>query len=398
MASADVVLKQDQGNRLFFAYSPMRALAFAVVSLGLTWVCWNFIEDEPIVRYGATAFTLLFVLAGVGGFFWRMELDIDLGRRRVRTRRGMWPSPKTRERGLDEADGIWLDMEYRSQGSKRNRRKVPWWFVSLKFPDEKKGTRLFATRGEVEGYRKWEYYAERLKLDAVDATAEQPQRQSWQELDDKLTAQSRESTETPVSTSTPPADSKVEVFYDGGRKEIRLPPPGFNVGLVFLSLFGGAFAALGGGGLFASLGLIDVPVQGSPWAVRIVPPVFLLIGLGIVWLGIKGSYSALVIGVERGALFVEQLAFGRRSARRSVPLAEIESVSVAGDVRSRRRTGGYVKIGGVALGGRRFRERDSEVVVRSDRRILRFGSALSDPEKAWLADACRYATVRGQLP
>lgn len=398
MASPDAALRLDEQDRITFAHSPWSALGFLLISLALAWLCWNFIQDNNLIRNGFTGFALLFVAAGVFGIFWRMEMDIDLTWRRVRLRRGFWPSPKISERPLDEADGIHLTLEYRSAGSKGKKRKVPWWLVSLKFPDEKKGTRIFVSRNERDAYEKWEYFARRLELDAVDATSAEPARQDWRRLDDNLAARTDDAGTALVRAPTMPAGSTIEVLQGDARKELILPRLGFNGGLVFLAFFGAAFIALGGGGLLASLGVIDMEVQGSRWAILIVPPVFVLAGLGIVWLGIWGSFSSLVVGVGSAALYTENLAFGRRSGRKSVPLAEIESITVGGDVRSRRRTGARVTVGGVSLGRKKYREREDEIVIRSDNQILRFGGSLPEADKTWLADACRYASVRGQLP
>ena len=397
MASSAVNLKLDTEDRIWFAHAPSRAFFFTLVSLGFTWICWHFIRDEPTVRIIFVAFSLLFVIAGVLGFFWRMELDIDLTRRQVRLVRGMWPAPETSTRPLDEADGVWLTMKYRSSGSK-NKRRVPWWFINLKFPDEKKGTRLFATRSEVAGYKKWEYYAKRLQLDAIDATAEDPQRHSWQDLDDSLAVQSKETDSRPQRVPEPPPGSKIELLWDQGQKEILLPAPGFSAGLVFLFLFGGTFAALGGSFLLATLRILDATVQGSELSQMIIPPIFILIGLGIIWIGIRGSFSALIIGVENGELFTQNQAFGKRSGRKSVPLNQIESVGVGKDIRSRNPTGQGITVGGVTVGNKRYRSRDNEVVVRSDQKILRFGRGLTATDRAWLADACYFAAIRGQLP
>lgn len=397
MTSADVSLKSDRPSRLRFAHSPLKAAAFTLISLGFAVACWYLIRDEQVARMLFTGFALLFVFAGVFGIFWRMEMDIDLVNRRVRIRRGMWPAPKTRIRSLDDADGVWLTMEYRSSGSK-SKRKVPWWFVSLKFPEERRGTRIFAARTELEGYRKLEHYARRLQLDAVDGTAEQLRRRSWQQLDEKVGSQKIEADSARVASPEPPPDSNIELISNHGRKEILLPAAGFNGGLVLLALFGGVFIVLGAGVLLAAAGAVDVQVEGSKVALMTVPPVFILAGAGIIWLGIRGSYSATVVGVSNGALFVDHLAFGKRSGRRSIPLADIESIGIGGDVRSRHRVGFRSQIGAVGIGGGRYRERQSEVVVRSDQQILRVGSRLTDAERAWLADACRHAAVEGRLP
>ncbi len=397
MASTDITLKLDYEDRISFAHSPLSAFFFTLISLGFTWICWNFIQNEPTVRMFFVAFSLLFVLVGILGILWRMELDIDLARRSVLVRRGMWPLPKTRTSQLDDADGIWLTMKYRSSGSK-SKRRIPWWFVSLKFPGEKRGTSMFTTSSEVDAYQKWEYYARRLQLDAVDATAAEPQRKHWQDLDDNLAVRSNESASRLHRVPSPPAGSKIELLWDRGRKEILLPAPGFNGGLVFLSLFGGAFVALGGSFLLARLGIFDVSIEGSELSQIIIPPIFILAGLGIIWLGIWGSYTALVVGVENGDLFIQNRAFGKRFGRKSIPHTDIESVSVGGDIRSRNRSGGGIKIGGVTVGSKRYRGRDNEVVVRSDKKILRFGSALTEAERTWLADACYFVAIRGQLP
>ncbi|NNC63235.1 MAG: hypothetical protein HKN84_00495, partial [Gammaproteobacteria bacterium] len=243
MASADVKLRLDGPTRIVFAHAPLSAAWFTLIGVGFTWACWRFIPiEEGIVRWVFVGFCSLFVVVGVFGIFWRHELDIDLTRRRARTVRGFWPAPKHSDRGLDEADGIWLTMDYRSSGSKK-KRKVPWWFVSLKFPGEKKGTRIFVSRDETEGFKKWEHYAERLQIDAVDATGKEPQRKSWETLDEKLASPGRE--DQPVRAPTPPSGTVIRTRSNRGWKEVLLPAPGFSGGLVFLVMFGGAFAAFG---------------------------------------------------------------------------------------------------------------------------------------------------------
>ena len=198
--------------------------------------------------------------------------------------------------------------------------------------------------------------------------------------------------------STPPAGSTIQLGSYRGRKEALLPALGLNKGLVFLALFGGVFVAMGSLVLLGSLCIIDVDVQGSRVALAVVPPVFVLAGLGVIWLGIRGSYTATAIGAGNGELYMDNLVFGRRSRRRAVRIDEIEAVGVAGDVRSRHRQGGFIEVGGMLFGKRKYRERENEVVVRSDTRILRFGRSVTDTDRAWLADACRYAAVHGHMP
>jgi hypothetical protein len=397
MASADVSLQLETQDRIRFAHSPLKAFFFALISVVFMLLCWFSIRDAEMIRYGFTAFSLLFVIVGILGVFWRSEIDIDLVRRRVRQIRGMWPNPKVTLRNLDDADGIWLSIEYRSSGSKKgSKRKVPWWFVSLKFPDEKTGTRLFATRREVEGYQKWEHYANRLEVTAVDGTAEVAARKDWTKLDENVAVQTAND-KAPATPRKPPK-SRVEVITQGTHREFVLPPLGFSGGLIFLALFGGAFVVMGGGAVLAKLGVIGMQIQGSEAAILMVPPIFVLAGLGIIWLGIKGSYSSLVLGVEGRELYTERLAFGKRSGRETILLAAIESIDVADDVRSRRRDGGYIKIGGVSVGTNRYRARESEIVLRSDQKILRFGESLSTAEQEWLADVCRFAVHHLRLP
>ncbi len=396
MASADVRLKTDQPQRIHFAHSPVSALVFTLVSAGFTYACWRFITDAPGVRWGFAAFSLLFVVAGIFGIFWRLELDVDLTRRRVRRTRGFWPTPRTSQQPLDGIDGVWLTTEYRSSGSK-SKRKVPWWFVRLKLPGDKKGTAIYASADETKGYEKWEHYAKRLKIDAVDATRDRPHRRSWEQLDDNIATgvESRFDVRCP---STPPAGSTIELGSHGGSKEALLPALGFNKGLVFLALFGSVFVAMGSLVVLGSFGIIDVDVQGSRVALAVVPPVFVLMGLGVIWLGIWGSYTATALGAGNGELYTVNVVFGRRSRRRAVHIDEIEAVGVAGDVRSRHRQGGFIEVGGMRFGKRKYRERENEVVVRSDARILRFGRSVTDTDRAWLADACRYAAVHGHMP
>ena len=398
MASAEVELILDDGHRLRFAHSPLKAFFFTLVALGFTWVCWRFIPPEEAIRNVAIGFSLIFVAAGVFGMFWRMDLDIDLAQRRVRIRRGLWPAPTTRERALDAADGVWLHLKYRSSGSKGNKTKVPYWVIAIKFPEDKKGTRIHVAADELQGYQKWEYYAKRLQLDAVDNTEKKAERSAWDSLDKSVAEQAAESSEPTLNLPNQPLDSAIATHFTNGFKEFVIPALGFNAGLVFLLLFGGAFVALGGGALLGSLGIIDMEVQGSEWALRIVPPIFILVGLGIAWLSFKSSYTATIVGADGNSLFTESFAFGKRSGRKSIPINSIEAIAVGGDVRSRGRSGGRVRVGGMTLGREKYRKRDHEIVVRSDSDILRFGDELSEQDRDWLAGACRYASVKGRLP
>ena len=65
--------------------------------------------------------------------------------------------------------------------------------------------------------------------------------------------------------------------------------PGEKKGTRILVLFGSAFTALGITALLAVL--------------------------GVIWLGIIGSYKEIIIGVVSGELCIERLAFGRRRVR-----------------------------------------------------------------------------------
>ena len=56
-----------------------------------------------------------------------------------------------------------------------------------------------------------------------------------------------------------------------------------------------------------------------------------------------------------------------------------------------------MSIGDLTLEKKRYRVRESEVVVRSDKKILRFGDFLCESDKAWIADLCRFAVHHGSL-
>ena len=398
MASADAPLRLDKPDRIRFAHSPLSALMFTVISLAFAWLCWNYIQDSQAIRIGFTAFALLFVAVGLLGIFWRLEIDIDLRRRRATIRRGFWPNPKERNRTLDELEGIGLSLKYRSSGTKNSKRKAPWWYITLKFSGDQKGTDVFVSANERAAYERWEYIAKRLQVDAIDNTSESPQRRDWQHLDTSLQSKVQQEVDSRTRPPEQPADSKVTILEQGSQKELLLPRLGFNGGLVFVLLFGSAFAALGAGALLANFGVLDMDVEGGTLAMTIIPPVFILVGLGTMWLGISGSFSSLVVGIENGLLYTEYLGFRMRSGRKSVALAEIESLDIGGDVRSRQRSGRRMTIGGLTLGSNRYRDRENEVVVRSDKQILRFGSSLGEADRAWVADVCRYATARGKFP
>ena len=121
MAAAAVKLRLEEPSRILFAHSPLGAFVFTLIALGFTWGCWRFVPAEDgIVRWIFVVFCLLFVVAGVFGIFWRYELDIDLGRRRISIRRGFWPPPQTSDHGLDGLahDGLpFLGIEGQAEGA-----------------------------------------------------------------------------------------------------------------------------------------------------------------------------------------------------------------------------------------------------------------------------------------
>lgn len=197
-----------------------------------------------------------------------------------------------------------------------------------------------------------------------------------------------ESKSESTAPADPPAGSAIEwTRGETGSEMIVLPAPGFGVATVLLVLFGLPFAAFGTVALLAVSGAIDIAIEGSDASIWIVGTVFVFIGLVLCAGAVFGSVARELVRLDAADLVFSLRAFGREYRVRRLPRREIEEIAVKPSSASRPRPSR----------GRRHgagETHDDEVVVRSNRRVLRIGGRITVAELEWLQRALTYLACR----
>jgi len=385
---ADVHLVRETEGEIAFAHPPAAGVVFAVIG-GVFAAIGYFAIDDSVGAWVFTGVGLLFVAIGIGGAFWRHELRLDLNARRYSRLKGFWPSPKLREGGLEEIEGVALQTEERR--SKDHTYTV--WVVKLPFRGEEEPVSVHEARDEMGGYARAESLAKKLRVPLLDRT-EMPERVTpWEKLDetvaDRVAAQSK-GWGVPSSVGAPPPASfgGSRIFYDQtpSRRVILLPAMGMNALSIFLGLFGLAFAA--GGGFFLYAMLSGMPVNESPeGAGWVIAPVFILIGLGTVTFGYAAAAARGVVREDGDTLAIGMRVLGRDWGMKRFVKREIEQVELRIAAEPARRSG-RLRVGGASIAmGSSPSTPGQEVLVRSDRAVARLGKNLTDEERQWLRDA-----------
>ncbi len=365
-----VLVRHESDSELRLAHSYVSGWIFVLIGAAITWAGLRFVEDG-FGQWLMSGMGILFGLIGLGGALWRYELTLDLMARCYRGRRGFWPSPRSLQGSLKELAGVVLTRQWRrSSSSEGTSSEHAVWVVSLEFEGWEEPVSLFETSSEKKGYGKLEHLSRRLQVDAVDRTGGEETRRDWNALDRPATAPSSERARVEVVPALP-AGSRIEwTPSETGSSMAVLPELGFNVGTVFLLLFGIPFAGFGVMALLAVSKAIDVKFEGSESSAWVVGSVFVVIGLGFCAGAFFGSVAREIVRRQAGDLVVSLKAFGREYRLRRVPCTEIEAIEIKPSNRAR--------------------SKSNQLVIRSDRRVIRMGGELTTDEQRWLLSAVTY--------
>ncbi len=365
-----VLVRHESDSELRLAHPYVSGWIFVLIGGAVAWAGLRFVE-AGFGRWLTTGMGILFGLIGLGGGLWRYELTLDLMARCYRGRRGFWPSPRPLQGSLEELAGVVLTRQWRrSSSSEGTSSEHAVWVVSLEFDGWKEPVSLFETSSEKKGYGKLEHLSRRLQVDAVDRTGGEETRRDWNALDRPATARSGERARV-ESVPALPAGSRIEwTPSESGSSMAVLPAMGFNVGAVFLFLFGLPFAGFGAVALLAVSKTIDVKFEGSTSAAWIVGSVFVVIGLGFCAGAIFGCVAREIVRRQAGDLVVSLEAFGREYRIRRIPRTEVEGIEIKPSNHAR--------------------SKSNQVVIRSDRRVIRMGGELTTDEQRWLLSAVAY--------
>ena len=401
MRVSEVKLKRESDREILFAHYPLGGVVFALIGAGFGYLP-TYLGADSSTRWVFGIMGGLFFIIGILGAFWRYELRLDLISRTYTRRRGMWPAPTTLKGSLDDLTAVVLTQEWsRSRSGRGRTSEHPWWKLSLEFVGWDKPVSIEAIGSEQQGHERLEYYAKKLRTPAIDRTAESEIKRNWNELDQPLTEQRSDSSSHPGTVGIadprfPPPGSAIVTAEGMENFRFLLPAAGFNAGLVVFTLFGAVFAGFGGffllvrSGLFMELTGKTVRVtESSPGATWIIAPIFLLIGIAIILLGVVGSYGTEEIA-EQGDRLIYRFSFlGRALRSREIPKNEIEEIALRRDISARHRSRRGVTIGGTTV-ETRSRSRapvGNEIMIRSDDQLIRFGKDLPVADKEWLVAA-----------
>lgn len=382
---AGVHLIRETESEVNFAHQPLSGVVFALFGGVFAAIGYWGISDG-IGKWVFTGVGLLFVFIGIAAMFWRHELRFDLHARRYTRRKGFWPAPALSEGGLEEIEGVVLVQEERQ--AKNHTYLV--WVVKLPFRGEEKPVSVAEERDEAKGYRRAESLAKRLRVALLDRTAMPERVTPWDKLDETVadrTAAESKGWSFAARLSAPPPGSRIQFDETPSRRAILLPPAGLNFLAVFLGLFGLAFATFGGFFLYAKVS--GLPLRENPeGAAWVIAPVFLVIGLGTVLIGVATASGRALVREEGDTLTFGWRALGREWLPKKFAKREIEQIEVRVAAEAASRSRGRLRMGGASISlGRSTRTPGQEVLVRSDRAAVRLGKNLSDEERQWLRDA-----------
>jgi len=383
----DVTFRREGEREIIYAYRPMVGLAVALGLLGLMAVIYVQLSGWP--RWLILFVNALFALLFIGYAFWRHELIFDLLQRRYTQRKGFWPRVRETTGSFDEIEHVALDSEVRTSSSDSSSRRTMdrVWIVRLKFRNEGKPISVAEEQDEGKGCARFESLAKRLRAPAVDRTGPQEKVTPWDRLDQSL-AEKIEGQRSGWGTGMPvppvPAGSRIEFADLAGGRTIVLPAFGFTFWLPLLLLLPAGFVLMGGLFVWTQLAPQSVHQQISLLAV-VAGLVFFLIGLLLLFVFVGGLFGEDWIREEREELVFRKRIFGVTWGRRRMAKREIEEIEIKLPANP------PADEGCVTVGSRSLPlgkpPVTKEVVVRSDRLLLRLGRSLSQEEREWLRAA-----------
>ncbi|MEN8376329.1 MAG: hypothetical protein ABFS34_12850 [Gemmatimonadota bacterium] len=387
MTQAQVVRETDRAIRLAYSHRTGAVLIAIGIAIAIGAAVFGNGGRIPGVVVG-----LLFAGAGALAFTYRLQFDMDLELRRWRMIRGFLWRLRERQGTFDDLAGVVIELHWVTTGGKHNRRKVPSWRVGLGLGDGKVAANFYGSRVEVDAFRKWEAWAKKLRVPAVDRTGGGERVLDWRDLDrsledSSLTADPGREGEAAVDglLADPPEGSLIGVTtVAGGAVELWIPSAasrGRRVGALLLALpllgFGGAalWAAAGGPGA----------VESNATAAWIAGLVFAFAGMGVAAAGF--GRTGTVIREEGDTIVFGTRALGRVWGEKHVAKRAVEALDLATSSAARRGRGGTGLLGRTWAAGRSGAGR--ELRVRSDDAIVRVGRGLNRDELEWLRGLLR---------
>ena len=368
MIASEIYLVRENDREMYFAHRPFMGWIFLVIGAGTVVFVWQATTgSDVIVRWVMSAGGAFFGLIGLVAAFWRYELRLELLTRMYSGRKGFLPNPKPLRGTLDEMEGVILTA--RTDRSDNSTMTV--WTVSFGFRTWEKPVKVLESQSETAARRKFEHFAKKFRVEAVDRTGATETRTAWTELDRPLAAQ--QSSPSPIPPL--PRDSRIDFRDTPGRRTITLPEPGIAAAGIFLILFGLPFFGMGGTALY--LVLSGHRVTGSVAAPYVLGPLFMAVGLLIMFVGVSGIWGRQTIEEDGGTIRIGLLLFGRtlrgrRLAKRSIEAVEIRPVP-----------------------GRQGKAQ-RELAIRSDVKIVTISEqGMTGQELEWLRSAVRSMAANG---
>ncbi|MBK1814594.1 hypothetical protein JIN84_03145 [Luteolibacter yonseiensis] len=180
-----------------------------------------------------------------------------------------------------------------------------------------------------------------------------------------------------AASPTPPPESKIARDTDAsGGVAWQIPASGSSGGLLFFGIAWSAITAVVSGGFLITI-LSGNKIEGGDipqWWLIPFFTVFWLVGLGMLYAGFRSKYARHRITAGNGRLTLRRELFGR-SSEKSLPLESIRSIEQV-----------------------QFYQQNYEPVfgieIRAEKGKLRFGSALTDAEKSWMAADLRRVLLK----
>lgn len=329
----------------------------------------------------------LFAVLGLVGAFYRFHLTLDLFARRYTLRKGFWPNVRATQGSFDDIEHVRLTREVR-RSSGKSQHEYDAWVIYLPFPGDEPVT-LAEYRDEAEAYRRWEALARKLRRPAADFTDAAATRvRNYDELDQPVARRPLRESRSGFSSDPgpPPRESNIQLLDEPLGRTILLPPSGFNIGVAFLVVFGLFFGGFAAFAFFAAIS--GGKVTGSRTPLYIIPPIFMLIGSGIVFVGLMASRMREFAREEGGSLAFGVRFVGREWGVKHLAKNEIEALDIrAARISSARGGGARIRVGGVSMSlPSKSSQPGTEVFVRADRAVVRMGDRLPPAAQQWLCD------------
>lgn len=339
----------------------------------------------------------LTVVLGLVGAFYRFHLTLDLFARRYFRRKGFWPNVRTTEGSFDDIEHVRLTRETR-RSSGKSRQEYDAWVIYLPFRGEDSPVTVAEYHDEAEAYRHWESLARKLRLPAADFTDAAAQRiRQWDELDKPVARRPLRQNAIGFSGDPGPRphDSGIDVLEAPLGRTILLPAYGFNAGVAFLIVFGLFFGGFAAFAFWAAISGGRVQ-PGSRTALFIIPPIFMLVGFGIVFIGLMAMRMREFAREEGGSIAFGMRFFGREWGLKTIAKNEIEELDIrAARVRSSGRSA-RLRVASVSVPlPTKQSEPKTQVFVRADRAVVRIGEGLSPAAQTWLRDTLLAWISRG---